>query len=45
MAKHAKNRARPAAIRAYLTQPAIRLDTFAGALAKLAQAIRQEAKP
>ncbi|CAG2156993.1 putative ATP synthase YscN [compost metagenome] len=33
------------AIRAYLTQPAIRLDTFAGALAKLAQAIRQEAKP
>lgn len=33
------------AIRAYLTQPAIRLDTFAGALAKLAQAIRQEANP
>jgi len=33
------------AIRAFLTQPAIRLDTFAGALARLAQAISQGAKP
>ncbi|WP_454764108.1 FliI/YscN family ATPase [Cupriavidus campinensis] len=33
------------AIRAFLTQPAIRLDTFAGALARLAQAIGQGAKP
>lgn len=33
------------AIRAYLTQPSVRLDTFAGALAKLAQAIGEGAKP